>query len=711
MKPLVAAIFLAWVGIGAVECGADENSVFLVAQGPEESMPGMPGAPAATAGTGVGAQEAPPGPPAVGTEAPAEGQEGPPQPPAAPERSPERPHGEVVNGGFEKGLEAWQTAPGAQATVEADAAAARSGKSSARLSVRRADVAAWLAQDIPLAGTAGRLEVSYWVRPTLGGPARLVARLDFLDAGGGKVMTRYLQHVGRDAKKWQQATGVVELPAAARMLRLTLRLVGAGGAWVDDVAVKFLPAALLVWPRRVACVEGQACGIEFDFWAKPNGALVATMDGQKEIVVSADGGKARVELPPLSVGRHLVTLTAGEAKDEVEIWCVPAGRRARMVSETGLWVLKQRQCLVSLMHHASVPDLAELTAHGFSVAEILAPESPDGLSRALRPLPKQSTPVLVSFPAPGPGAEEDWQGRVLQAIRANAADQRIAGWLLTSEPDVQLGAAFTAQLYLDAKKADGLHPLVVTLAGTEQIDFWRAFADVVVVNCCGLGQDPARLASVLTQARSKLEPWQVLGALLPAGWGPGSPQPDAMRARLLAFSAVASGASVLGWYALRATGWDLRASPVWPSLRDLNQDLAKLSDATAGHPAAQDVAVAGEGILWRAWANADTRIVLLVNATGAAANATLTPQQGQITEPSSLVYEAKPVVTSEGLSVFLEAGAVAVIRARIGPSGPAGEPAPSSGQSGPAASETQPPPETMPQGAPTAPEERPKETL
>lgn len=612
---------------------------------------------------------------AGGGEAPPSAEEAPTQPitpsPAPSQRVP----GEVVNGGFEKGLEGWQTPPGAQATVEADPAAAKSGKASARLSARRADVAAWLAQDIPLAGAAGRVEVSYWARPTLGGPARIVARLDFLDAAGGKVMTRYLQHVGRDSKKWQQVKGVIEVSAQARSLRLTLRLVGVGGAWVDDVAVKFSAEALVVWPRRMACVEGQPCAVELVFWAKPEAPLLAKVDDQREIEASVHGEMARLALPALPVGRHVLSIAAGEARDEVEVWCVPASRRPRMVSETGLWLLKQKPGLASLIHHASVPDLAEVTAHGFSVAEVLAPESPDGLTRLLRPLARESVPVLIAFPAVGGDVDENWRGKVLQTIRANAAEQRIAGWLLASEPDVQLQAASSAQLYLDAKKADGLHPLVVVLAGTEEIGFWGAFADVVLVNCCGLGQDPARIASLLKQARGGLESWQVLGAMLPAGWGPAGFQPDAMRARLLAFSAVAGGASVVSWYALRATGWDLRASPLWPSLRDLSRDLAKLSDAVADHPEAKDVRAAPEGVLWRAWADGDTRIVLLVNATGAAVTASVMADL-PLADATSLVYEAKPAVTPEGLSVALEPGAVAIVRARLGPAGTSTKPEP-----------------------------------
>jgi hypothetical protein len=103
--------------------------------------------------------------------------------------------------------------------------------------------------------------------------------------------------------------------------------------------------------------------------------------------------------------------------------------------------------------------------------------------------------------------------------------------------------------------------------------------------------------------------------------------------------------------------------------------LAKLSDAVAGHPEAKDVRVAPEGVLWRAWADGDTRIVLLVNATGAAVTASVMADL-PLADATSLVYEAKPAVTPEGLSVALEPGAIAIVRARLGPAGMSTKPEP-----------------------------------
>lgn len=715
MKQIWAAVFLIGIGVVAVCVGSDENAPPAIREVPGEAMHGL-----AEEGADIpahapqGAAESPaeppvalPTPPAVATEAPGDAGEGPPQPPAARRQPVERGPCEVVNASFEKDLDGWQVAPGVRGGVEADPAAAKSGKFSARLSITQPDSPSWLAQDIPLARAAGKLGISYWARPALSGPARIVAKLEFFDAAGCRAMTRYLQHIARDAREWQQASGEVVLPATVTSLRLTLRLVGAGAAWVDDVSVKFRPQTLLVWPQRLACVEGQPRTVELDCWAKPEGPLTAKLDGQNEVALSAEGDKSRVELPALTIGRHLLTIMAGEAKDEIEVWCVPGARRPKNLSEAGFWLLKQKPGLASLVHHASLPDLAELTAHGFSIAEIMAPDSPDGLSRMLRPIPKQLAPVLVSFAVPGAGQEEDWRARVLQTIRANASEQRIAGWLLASEPDVQLTSVPFPQLYLDAKKADGLHPLAVMLAGTEEIDFWRAFADVVVINCCGFGEDPAGLAEALRQARSKLELWQALGAMLPAGWGPGAFQADAAQAKVLAFSAIAGGASVVAWYALRATGWDLRASTVWPALRDINQAMAKLSETVVGHQAAEDVVVAGEGVLWRAWADGDVRTVLLVNATPGAVAATAKVRDGALTRPASLVYEVKPAASGDGLSVSLQPGAVALIRGHIGPAGapevekpaPAG-PAPEESQAEPAPptaeTQTEPPPAIEP---------------
>jgi len=71
---------------------------------------------------------------AGGGEAPPSAEEAPTQPMAPPPEVSERVPGEVVNGGFEKGLEGWQTPPGAQATMETIRPASRGTKLCRRLS-------------------------------------------------------------------------------------------------------------------------------------------------------------------------------------------------------------------------------------------------------------------------------------------------------------------------------------------------------------------------------------------------------------------------------------------------------------------------------------------------------------------------------------------------------------------------------------------------
>jgi hypothetical protein len=568
--------------------------------------------------------------------------------------------GEVFNGGFEQTLEGWSADPSTPDSAVADSSAAKAGKVCLRLVAARPGVTAAVSQELLLPGTAGHLSLSLWLRPTLAGPARLVARLELLDANKTVLARRYLQGVPTDPRNWDQLSGVLEIPAQAVAARLTLRLVATGAIWVDEVKSRFDPAKLLFVPRRIACVEGQPAKITLTPWVRLQAQPTATID-KKDATVTPQGEDLQIDVPALTRGLHALELIAEGARDAIDLWAVPPGHRSRQVSDSGWWLLNGKPALPSIMMHAMLADVPPLAGDGFNMAELLAPPSAEALMKALKPLPRLEVPLLVGFGAPPTAKVEDWRANVLHSIRNNAADLRLGGWIIAYEPDSVLNNREIPSLCLDACSSDSSHAFVVTIASPDQADFWCKFADVVLVNLGYSGSDPARVCALLRDAAGKLDKGKVLGAILPAGWQAGSFQPDAAQARLLAFSAIAGGARCLAWYALHATGWDLRSTPLWAGLRDLNRDLAILGAAVAGRDPASDVTVDAPPMPWIAWADGETRILLAVNVQKDPATVKVKAAQ-PIRSASAMLYRTTTEVADGAAQMTLQPGAVAVVR-------------------------------------------------
>ena len=481
-----------------------------------------------------------------------------------------------------------------------------------------------------------------------------------LDKAKATIARRYLQSIPSDARNWEQLSGALEVPAEAVSARLTLRLVATGALWVDEVKSKFEPAKLLISTRRLICVEGQETKITLKPLIRPATQPTATVD-KKDAPVTAQGDALVVDVPALTHGRHTLTLTSEGATDDLEVWAIPAAHKAHQITDNGWWVLAGRPALPSLIMHAVLGDVPTVTADGFTMAEILAPSSADVLQRMLKSVPKLEMPLLVSFGVPSPEKVEDWHTNLVHTLRANASDNRLAGWIVADEPDLSINNLDTPSLCLDARASDSTHPMVVTLTAADQADFWHNFGDVILINLGLSGTDPVRVHASLQAFAGKLDKGQVLGAILPAGWQPGSFQPDATQARLLAFSAIAGGARCIGWYCLHATGWDLRSTPLWAGMKDLNRDLSILASSVAGHDVAPDVAVSGPPMPWIAWTDGDARILLAVNAGSAPAVLKVVAAQ-PLKSASSLVYQAATKVADGAVQVTVKPSSVAVVR-------------------------------------------------
>jgi hypothetical protein len=628
--------------------------------------------PPATGPSGVAAGAQAP-PPASGKAA------APPAPPSGP-AEPATPKpllpGHLANGGFEEGLAGWQVTSEDPRAVTIDPSAAKSGRQSLRLWAPRSGINPSISQDLTLPGAAGWLRLSFSTRATLRGPSRLVVRLEPLDADGQLLGRYYVQQMASNPGRWQSCTADLPLSPQAARLRLTLRLVGTGGLWLDDLKSTFTAAALLVMPRRVATREGEEASPRLTLWACPEAPLTASLGKVALPAPRREGESVVITLPALRPGRQLLELRSGEVADRVGVWTTYAQRRPSMLSEAGWWEREGRSSLPSFLLHGSPSDAQAAAEQGFAAIELLPPSGGAGMRSLLKALPQDALPLVLPLAyRPGvQGAEGALKG-ALEAVAEASHERRLLAWLVADEPDLRLDFPEAPQLYLQTKRADRLHPLLMTLGSVRELEFWANFADGVLINCCSLGADPLAVYQLLRQASSRLEPWQPLGAVLPAGWGPGTVQPDGTQARLLAFSAVAAGARCLAWYCLRATGWDLRATPLWPSFRALHDDLSKLAAAVAGKPRADDLLPPAASLIAAAWGTPQDRTVLIVNPDSAPLTVNL-PAPAAGGEVKHLLGEA---ATQGGERGIVVAGR-SVCALRVTAAEAASPPAPSEGQ-------------------------------
>src|SRR5690606_26348722 len=100
------------------------------------------------------------------------------------------------------------------------------------------------------------------------------------------------------------------------------------------------------------------------------------------------------------------------------------------------------------------------------------------------------------------------------------------------------------EAYRALKAADNVHPIELTMAHDETLDYWSNFCDIVQIDRYPV---PARpLTEVLHFSRNAMaakEPWQNLTYVVQSGWVPDlSNQPSVPQARSMVYLSLIAGA-------------------------------------------------------------------------------------------------------------------------------------------------------------------------
>ena len=94
-------------------------------------------------------------------------------------------------------------------------------------------------------GASSKLRASAWVKAE--NVHKVILDVQFVDKGGGETH-QWAAYIGARAAGdrpanhgWKQYSGVVAIPAGAKLLRIALQIYGPGTVWFDDVSAEYVP--------------------------------------------------------------------------------------------------------------------------------------------------------------------------------------------------------------------------------------------------------------------------------------------------------------------------------------------------------------------------------------------------------------------------------------------------------------------------------------
>lgn len=545
----------------------------------------------------------------------------------------------VDNAGFEAGLENWTPGEGERYTgaISADDKIHRSGQGSLRLHPEQAGDWPWVEQTAGSVQPGALYALRVWVRGHAENDAYGLARLEYLGAENAEISARH-RRVRVNDETWRQLEVLAVAPEKATAARLRLRMVGDGQIWFDDVTWEQLadPAPLTLIPPQQALVAGEGQKLPVKVRVRPGTEL----PGPLQVTLWGKGGKAvsgvqatltareeglwagELALPALPPADFIVRVEAGKLRVEGRLALTLTQRRPQSLTASGHLAPEPgsppaggASFFPIGLYHVGVTDYKAVAEQGFNTLQGVAELKPAHLLAALDAARKAGLRVMAPLHAGGKVAENLPASQA--RLKAAARHPAVLYWKLADEPSLEDPATqVIPDVYRTLKPLDPLHPLALTLAEPSAAGFWGHFADLVEVTAfTAAEQSPALVFERVAAVRQALEPWQMVVAVLPAGWTMGGEtQPSPAQARVMVYQALIAGARGLMWFALRNPNWYLGSTPLWRQFKTLNEETALLGQVVTG---GQPVALAGErgAAQGAAWEVGGRRHILLVNPT------------------------------------------------------------------------------------------------
>ena len=584
------------------------------------------------------------------------------------------------NPGFEEELKGWDNAdnPDLAGVFSLDGKVHHGGKSCLHMRAEIANLNPWVSQKVAKIEPGAAYVLKVWHQGGISPENTTYAaiRLEFLDAQGQRLTERY-QRQRLAALQWQ-ALGVEALaPPTAASAVVSLRLLGKGEAWFDDVELlRTKPALELVLrPDRMALdpVEGQTAHLEVGAAAdlpKDAAAKVELLGPDDKPLDKVSGALAPtgaralagdMTLPKLASGAYRWHVTVGKLEAWGKLFVTLGDRQPKGLTARGVLVLDGKPVFPIGVYHASVADYALLAQQGFNAAQGLGTHEVRLLRSSVDMAQKAG--LMLEIPLHGGGMVGGNIVQSQQKLPYFAKSVGIAGWKVADEPDLHPEIADEVpEVYARLKERDKERPLGLTIERPETYAYWAHFCDSLQVVGFPLPGSPMTLvADRVEQAHKALQPWQHLSALLQAGWLPGGGnQPTLQQARQMVYLAVIHGARSIWWYALRDPGWKLAETKLWQDFKRLNEETAALGAAVIeGTEATVDND--NPALQMAAWAKGNQIRLAIVNSDAATAQTALVKLPSPVEQAAVSQGDAQVTVKDGAVQVAMPSGGVVLV--------------------------------------------------
>lgn len=552
----------------------------------------------------------------------------------------------LTNPGFEDLARGWSEdlltrfASLAQVSTEVT----RTGTHALRLTSERGTENPFLARPLPELQPAATYAARVWVRAQAGhNPGLAAIRLEFRNAAGEVTSShtqRILPAASADPKatpQWAPLEVVAQADPDTQSGTLSLRLMGAGTIWFDDVELTRAapPPAVTLAPLRQNLTAARTTTVSLiatlsRAWegAEPPAVTVtirpalrgSTLHPTPAVsLVSPHQLSLSFELPGLEPGSYSVQCALKAGQEPAAAWLhVPLPeRRPSALREDGVLLVNRQPFFPIGLYHVSTADYPQIARAGFNCVQGPAAADARDLTRAMDTA--RAANLMVELPLHS-------GGKVLSNLTSSQArlgrirkHPALLGAKLLDEPDLHPRVCDEVPVaYQTLKAADPDHPFTLTLTGAERVPVWAPYCDILQITAyLDAGEPASPIADQVRQAAAALQPWQNLAAVLQAGWvADPMNQPTFAQARLAVYLSIINGARGIFWYALRDPGWDLTRTPLWGRFEELNRETATLGQwVTTGKPAPDLKLEAPEGLGVLARIQGDRTAVLLANPT------------------------------------------------------------------------------------------------
>ncbi len=515
----------------------------------------------------------------------------------------------VKNPGFEAGMSEWKTPATFNGQANIETGKARTGAQS--LKIAGGTGSPYVVQNVPHIQAGGYYKLTAWacVLPDAAVAAvQAAVKIENYNAQGKNTSGHYGNIGLAPDGQWRQISLEVQANADTVRSDVLLRVMGNAVVLFDDVKLELVgdpPDLSVVNTHPIAITANTPRQLEHHLvlrraWAQQTlpliTATVRSLRGGYSRVLpttvirgeSANHFTVKYNVPALADDDYAVdfnyTLNGKQLTTVVEkpvyLFTAAQQRKPAYLTDSGT-ILHNGQPFfpIGMYHPGTLEENYKLLAeNGFNAIQGNPTTNIEAFGASLDLAHKYNLAVDVPFYNAGKVAGN--LENSLEKIRRFANHPAVFTWKIIDEPDLRPEITHEVPVvYRALKQADPNRPIELTMALDDGIAFWSNFSDIVQIDRYPVPGRPLTQVSDFTRhSLAQMQPWQNLTYVVQCGWVPDlSNQPSVAQARSMVYLALISGAKGIFWYSMYDPGWDLSKTPLWPHMKNINQEINQLS--------------------------------------------------------------------------------------------------------------------------------------